>query len=169
MTKTQVLERPQTRAKVIAWLVEGKGPTEIASLVSTPKRPVTRQAVCAFAKRHAEDITPIVAEVEQAIRDIAIQDKTERLRELGRIYVKCADALDEYGVMITEERTSYTRDGDPSELIVTRKFNGGLIKEMRGVLRDVAEELNDIARPPVVSITNDNRKYVLSWDDGAEA
>ena len=108
---------------------------------------MTRQAITAFRHRHAAEIEPPIAQVEQAVIDVAIRNKEERIRRLA-------------GLEGTLTRTLAGFDGDP-------RGAAALTTQIRGCLRDVAEELNRC--PPAVSISNESRTYVLTWADGTPA
>ena len=44
---------------------------------------------------------------------------------------------------IVEERQEYDRNGDKGDRVITRNFRGQLVKEARGILSDIAEELGE--------------------------
>ena len=142
MTNHGKLERPKTKAKIIAWLIEGKGPTEIAALVSTPAKPVSRQAICNFRNRHAADIAPVVERIEREITDYAIAQKVNRIAALDDICQRIRQEVEEYGLAVTE--VEYDSSGKEERRIETRNFRASLVRELRGVMRDVAEELGQL-------------------------
>lgn len=74
MTNNDILEKPKTKVKIIAWVTEGKTDNEIAGLIPTRSgRRVTRQAIYAFRKRHAAEITPLVERISSEYLDAAVQ------------------------------------------------------------------------------------------------
>jgi len=146
LTNQGVLERPKNRAKVLAWLVEGKGPAEIATLISTKGQPVSRQAVQAFRDRHADELAPMVEAVEKQITDYAIASKVNRIAALDRLLGGMEREVADYGLIEDSEDGRYFRDK--------------LVKEIRGVLRDAAEELGQMPKTAAVEL-NDNRTYIL--------
>lgn len=158
MTNQGVLERPKNRAKVMAWLVEGKGPAEIASLITTKTQPVSRQAVQAFRDRHADELAPLVEAVEKQITDYAIASKVNRIAALDDMLARLQAEVAEYGIAITE--VEYNTDGDEERRIETRNFRAGLVREFRGLMRDAAEELGQMPKTAAVAL-NDNRTYIL--------
>lgn len=139
------LEKPRIKEKVIALVLDGKSNREIAAAISTAKKPVSFQAIARFRKRHATEIEPAIEQAAVAVVERAITDKSVRLVKLDDMFQKCEEALNEYGVMITEESTYGS--GEHTTLTITRRFNGAMIREMRGLLRDAAEELGQMPRP----------------------
>jgi len=142
------LERAGTKATVIALILEGKTDTDIATAVSSRGHVLSRQAVTSFRKRHAGELASAVQAVEQAIVNVAIKDKEERIRKLARIYERCEEFVEQNGVMVTE--VEYRNDGETT--IETRRFQTGLVREMRGILKDVAEELGQIPRADTAAV-----------------
>jgi hypothetical protein len=151
LTNQSVLEKPKTRAQVIAWIVEGKRDAEIASMLKTQ---VSRQAIHQFRKRHAAEITPVVKQLDDAIIDVALKDKESRIRELAWLYGLARDEAVEHGITITE--THYEGRGETRDEYVTRDFRTGMVKEMRGLLHDIAEEMGQLEKG-----YTDNRIQIL--------
>ena len=133
------LERPQTRKKVEAWIVEGLTNVEIAKRVN-----VHHSAIAKFRKRHEPEITAHVAEVERQITDYAIAHKVNRIAELQHLYDLTRQEVDEFGITVVEQRTEMN-DGKET-VIVTRDYRSGLVKEARGILRQASEELDQLPR-----------------------
>lgn len=171
MTNHGVLERPQTRAKIIAWLIEGKGPAEIAALVSTPKKPVSRQAISRFRQRHAGELAPVVERIEAEITEYAIAQLVNRI----------AGAQEDYDALgaIIDARANDTRYDEPGyatghmvhslkvvgagknqEIVDEYKVDTGVIAERRALRREVAEALDQLPRGKG-DINIDNRTQVL--------
>ena len=146
-----MLERPKVRAQVLDWLINGKGPKEIAELVSTPARPVTQQAVCAFRKRHQAEIAPIVAEVERQIEDYAIARKVNRIADaqLRRDLldqVRSARASGGTGMETGIVARQYKSIGEGG-VVEEYKVDTAMLAEWRANDKQVAEELAQLPRP----------------------
>lgn len=164
MLNNGVLEKPKTRAKVIAWLLEGKSPTEIAGLVTTKSQPVTHQAICAFRKRHADELAPLVAEVERQIEDYAIAHKVNRIAGLDALAQKVQAWIDERGLL---ERSVVTTDNAE---IVRERFAREVSAELRAIYRSAAEELAQLPRPAEAAVNvNVGVGFSLTWHDGTPA
>ena len=124
----------------MAWLLEGKGPTEIAALVSTPKQKVSRQAVLGFKKRHEHQLMPLVAEVEKRIEDYAIAQKVNRIAGLDALSRQVQAWIDERGLM---ERSEITTE---NAVIVRERFAREVSSELRAIYRAAAEELGHLPK-----------------------
>jgi len=157
------LERPQTRKKVEAWIVEGLPNTEIARRVG-----VHHSAVAKFRHRHEDSIQPIVAEVERQIIDYAIANKVNRIAELQHFYDLTRKEVDEYGIIVVETRTETDGEGvhATTTVIETRDYRSSLVKEARGILRQVSEELDQLPRSSTINI--DNRTQIVIRDYGID-
>jgi hypothetical protein len=151
--KGSILERPKSKAKTIALVLEGKSDSEVAAVMN-----VTRQAITKFRHRHAAEIAPIVEQVEAAIIDVALKDKENRIRELAWLYGLARTEAEEHGITITETR--YEGRGEDREEYQTRDFRAGMVKEMRGLLADIADELGQRSGKGG-DINIDNRTQVL--------
>ena len=82
MANRYPLDKPATKAKAISYILEGLSDAEVAAALSDKRISVTRQAVHAFRKRHADELAPAVAEVERQITDYAIAQKVNRIAGL---------------------------------------------------------------------------------------
>lgn len=153
--KQNTLERPKAKAKTIALVLEGKSDSEVAAVMN-----VSRQAITKFRHRHAADIAPVVAAVQQAIIDVALKDKEARIRELAWLYGLARNEAEEYGITIVETRKEYKRGSDEADEYVTRDFRTGMVKEMRGLLSDIADEMGHRSTKGGDTY-NDNRSLVL--------
>lgn len=150
------------RAQVVAWLIEGKRPPEIAALTGT-----SRQAVHAFKRRHITEIQPR----QQAIINARLRDKEARINELNWLYETARTEAETHGLTIVETRTETDGEGEEATKIVyeTRDFRTGMVREMRGLLKDIADELGQIPRPDkggdTINIQNAMLVRYVSRDD----
>mgnify|MGYP001575296611 CR=1 FL=1 len=141
-----VLSRPRVRERVIAWVLEGKSAAYIGALAA-PGEPVSAQAVSQWRKRNADVIEEARARAEGLVLDVAIRDKVERVRRLAGLYDGMQDIVTTRGLMASEPKwIGSDKVGREVEL---QRFDAALVKEMRGTLRDVAEELGQVPRPDV--------------------
>ena len=166
MAKNQyTLERPATKERVISLLAEGHSESAVAELVATKQRSVTQQAVNAFAVRHAAEI----AERQQMIASLAktdwIGNKEQRIRELASLYQVLSAELAEHGPRVKEVR-EIAEDGTQT---TTRYGGGWLPVQLRGILRDAAEELGQIDRPGTTVNVDARSILVRQYDIDAEA
>jgi hypothetical protein len=74
------LERPKVKERVIALVLGGKTDREIAQAISTTRRSVSFQAISKFRQRHQDEIVSAIQRAEDAVIDLAIRDKEERIR-----------------------------------------------------------------------------------------
>ena len=154
----RTLNRPGNRKKVEALIVQGLSDGAIARQLG-----YSRQAITGFRHRHAEEVQAVIAEVERQITDYAIAHKVNRIAGLQALADKVEAYINDRGLV---ERTVTTTE---QAEIVRERFAREVAAELRAIYRDAAEELSDIARPPTVVITNDNRHYELTWQDGTPA
>ena len=146
------LERPQTRKKVEAWIVEGLTNSEIARRVG-----VHHSAVAKFRHRHAASITPVIAEIERQITDAAIADKVRRILDADADYQKLGQVIEaratdtrydepgyKTGVMVHTLKQIGT--GKNAELVDEYKVDTAVIAERRALRREVAEALDALPR-----------------------
>lgn len=133
------MTRPKVRAMVNGLIANGVPDAEIARQVG-----VSRQAVTAYKHKHADLVAPVVAEVERQITDYAIASKVNRIAELQHLYDLTRQEVDEFGITVVEQRTEH--DDGKETVIVTRDYRSGLVKEARGILRQVSEELDELPR-----------------------
>lgn len=148
------------KAKVIAYLLEGKGPSEVAQLISTPKRSVSRQAICGFKKRHAAELAPVIAETERQIIDYAIASKANRIAGLDWLANEVKAVIDDRGLI---ERTVTTTENAE---IVRERFARELSAEMRAIYRAAAEELAQLPRPDVNIDNRSVTTFTLNFGTG---
>lgn len=128
------------RATVLGLLVDGSSHGDIASQVG-----VTPQAIDRFAKKHVAEIEALRGKIAAAVEDVTIRDKAERIRRLAGLYDGMQAIIDSRGLMVAEVKFV----GGPlvGREVEVERFDAALVREMRGVLSDVAEEVGDIAEP----------------------
>ena len=131
MTNEGVLET--VRPKVLNMIIDGKRDSEIALVMGC-----SRQAVGQFRRKYASELQ-IRAD---HIVDVALKAREERIRELARLYGVASQEMEEYGITIVEERHEYSR-GEETALIVTRDFRSAMVREMRGLIADIAAEMGE--------------------------
>lgn len=144
-----LLER--RHAEVIGWLIEGKTVGEVAKLVSTKRQQVSSQAVCAFRKRHAAELGPLVAEVEKQITDYAIASKVNRIKAMDQRWhllesVRQARAKgetgEETGLVVRQYKA--LGSGKFMQVVEEWKIDPALLAAMAELERDAAEELGQL-------------------------
>lgn len=81
--------------KVKAMVLDGMTAAEIARQVSTPKHPITRQAVSAFIKRHQAELAVTQAKVVQAVEDYLIAHKVNRIAALDDRWQRIRRVIDQ--------------------------------------------------------------------------
>lgn len=136
-TKRRILEAPGTRERVIEAIMRGDTDVAIAKAVG-----VERPAINQFRRRNREELTALHAKAAALVETVALRDKAERIRRLAWLADGMEAELRVRGFMWTEpfgEKRSVER------------MPTGAVKELRGVYRDIAEELGQIA-PPTVTI-----------------
>lgn len=125
MTPKRVTQRRTKLEKhftdVFSDLMAGKSQTEIAAKYGT-----TQAAVSLFKTRNAEVLNQALAESAYAVRALDISDKTFRISEYSDLYSKAKAEVD--AAEASSDRVS-------------------AIREARGSLRAVAEELGALPRP----------------------
>ena len=97
----------------------------------------------------------MLAELDRQVTDYAIAQKVNRIADLDGLNTAVKGWIAENGLSERQGKTVH--------------FRGDAVNAQRGVLRDAAEELGQIERPPMLVVNNDNRKYVLRWGDGTPA
>lgn len=117
----------------------------------------TPRALDNFRLRHLEEIEQARAKVAKAVEDFAIASKVFRIGELDHLYSEMRKELDETGLFVTE--VEYTDEGDRKGRIETRDFKAAMVKELRGTLRQAAEELAQLPRPTVE--VSEHKTYIL--------
>jgi hypothetical protein len=145
--RRRVLER--NHAEVVALLASGATQPEIAQRFG-----VARSTVLRFVGRNGEEIAQKRRRVDLAVEDYAIASKVFRIGELDHLYAQMRGELDKYGMFVVEES-----EDDNGLRVLTRDFRAQMVKELKGTLRQAAEELAQLPRPTVE--VSDRRTYVL--------
>lgn len=74
------LEKPRVSASIIAWRIEGQSePQIVAHLNDLFGISVSLQAVDLFLKRHQDELDALKAKVAEAVHEVTIADKRDRL------------------------------------------------------------------------------------------
>ena len=163
-TSTKPLERPKIRADVEAWILEGVTDAEIARRVG-----VHRSAVGYFRKRHAAELAPLIAGVNQQIRDVAIRDKEERIRRYWAM-IQQIDALVEQRGGLEAVDAKWVGTARSGREVEVRRFDAALVGKWHELHREVAEELAQIPRQSDSNVTVNVAVAVqLAWSDGSDA
>jgi len=134
--------------EVVAIIAGGDRPSDIARLYGVAPSSITR-----FTERHAAAIAAMRTEVIKQVEDYYIAHKVNRIAALDKLYRLMDAEVDEDGLAVTEVRHEY-RNGEQVAEVETRDFRGSLVREMRGVLKDAADELGQIPRPDVHNTVN---------------
>lgn len=134
--------------------LSGIAPSDIAAELG-----ISRQAVHKHLNKRAEELSTKKQLLVDAVVDNWITDKKARLERLRLLADKTLEEVDEYGITIVEEVMSVGKDGT-STTVKTRDYRASLVRELRGLLSDAADELGQKPRPPVI-VNNDNRTQIL--------
>ena len=147
---------------MIAWLVDGKSTREVVALLAEQGVKTTFQGVAAFRKRHLPDIDALTSRVVAAVEDLTIRDKAERIRRLSGLYDGMQAIVDTRGLLATDVK--FVGGPEYGREVEVERFDAALVKELRGVLSDVADELGDRPKTPLI----DARTLNISLDALAE-
>lgn len=145
-TRRHVLAR--NAPEVVAIFATGERPVDVARMYGVDKSTATR-----FEHEHREAIDAMRVEVIKQVEDYAIAHKVNRIAALDKLYRLMDAEVDEDGLAVTEIRHEY-RNGEQVAEVETRDFRGALVREIRGVLKDAADELGQIPRPDVHNTVN---------------
>lgn len=137
MTQRQMLE-PRVQ-EVIADLTGGMTQADVAR-----KYGASTAAVCKFTKKYAAQLAETRAEVNDAIRQLALVNKQHRIEQREHLFNLIMADVEKNGITITETRIESENGEDVT--YVTNNFRGSLVKEARGLLMDIATELGEIPK-----------------------
>lgn len=176
MANRYPLDKPATKAKVVSYMLDGMSDGEIAAALAEKRITVTRQAVHAFRKRHADELMPAVAEVERQITDAAIADKVRRILDADADYHRLGSVIEARAADMRYDEPGYRSgvmvhqlkqigSGRNAETVDEYKVDIALIAERRALRRAVAEELAQLPRPEI-NVTNDNRQIIVRYVEG---
>ena len=144
MANPRYLERPKNKAKLLSLLgVEGMTSREAATHMSTGTTSVTHQAVEQFAARHRNELEPVRQQTEQAVVQLWVTNKARRIEYMQGMLEELEQARQQEG------------------LASGGRVNVGLIREMRGLLHDMAEQLGQIPRPAPAVNENTSRRVII--------
>lgn len=164
------------RREVVAWLTEGKPVQEIASELG-----ISYQAVYQWRQGHAAELAKVSAKLDRKAEQYAIAHVVNRVaaldsdhQRLGQVIV--ARATDPryqkepgYSTGLMAHSLKTIGSGDNSMVVDEYKVDVAVVAERRALIEAAADQLGQKPRPPVLVVNNDNRKYVLRWDDGTPA
>lgn len=125
---------------VLKLILDGLSDAQVAAALSSKKLVTSRQAITAFRHRHAPELSASVNAIVKQAEDFAIANKVGRLAELQWLYEQTKAEVEEHG-LVTEKVTT-AEDGGPH---FSREYRAAMVKEMRGLLKDAAVELGQIA------------------------
>lgn len=165
------LETPAVRAHVAGWLVDGATVSQVlARLAETYKLKVTRKAVYGFKRRHASELAGLQRRVVEAVAELTIADKQERIRRLAGLVDGMQAIVDDRGLLASEPKVIGA--GRDAYEVTIERFDAALVAQYRGVLTDVAEELGQLPKTPKgeetptewtqINITVDNRRLSVT-------
>lgn len=167
-----VLER--NRDKIIPMVVDGAKDADIARQFKAAK-----SSVHDFMRRHADEIEALRAELRRRVDDVLLRDKERRIREADGDYwrtdvvVQARAADTRYnepgyasGTMV--HSLKQLGGGENATIVDEYKVDTALLAERRALRREVAEQLGELPKP-TLNVIQDNRSYVLNWDDGTPA
>jgi transposase len=126
--------------EVVALLLTGWTQEQVAT-----KYKVNASSVHKFIGRHSARLTALKTEITRQTDQYAIAHQVGRVAELQHLYDLTRAEVDEYGIIIVETRTE--KNGNTETVIVTRDYRAGLVKEARGILEQVADELGQKVKP----------------------
>ncbi len=139
------LEHGRTRNKLIGLLADGLTYQSAADAIASPSLKTSPPAVFKFAQRHAAEIAKRREMLAETADSSWIGDKTERVRKLAGLYQALTAELEAHGPRVKEVK-EIAEDGT----VTTTRYGGGWItQQLRGILRDAAEELGQIERPSI--------------------
>lgn len=134
---------------IIGWIIEGRTVTEIVPLLKEHRHlTVTHQALTAFKRRHAAEIDAAQRKVAEAVLNVTIRDKAERIHRLSGLYDKMTEIVETRGLLATDVK--YVGSAEYGREVEVQRFDAALVRELRGVLSDVADELGDRPKTPLI-------------------
>ena len=168
-----VLEK--NAAEVVAVLACGDKHADVARMFGC-----SREGVSYFANKYEAEIAALQAERDRQITDARIADQVQRVLDADADYQALGAVMEARATDMRYTEPGYRTgtmahslksvgSGENAQIVSEFKVDTALIAERRALRRAVAEELNQIARPAINVQVNDNRRYVLTWDDGTPA
>lgn len=146
---TGSLTRPRNKRQILRLIADGKTNQEIADRLGIDQSTVYR-----FKERHADEIAELLERIEAETSDYAIAHKVQRVADLDYLRTEWVKELRERGMVWDED----TRHG-------TKRHVSGAAVELRAVLKQAAEELDQLPRAGV-NITNQNLVVVRQIEGG---
>jgi hypothetical protein len=154
------LDKPPMKGRIIELVMGGATDREIASSISTSQRQFSFQAIAAFRQRHAKQINAAKGRMLEAAVKYTIASKDARLADLQML-------RDRTIALIESRQGLEARDykfGPEGERILILRYDAGMVTQLRGILRDAAEELGQIEKPAVTNNVQVNQYLIRQYD-----
>ena len=129
-----ILKRPNIRERVLEGVLAGWTDQRVADSLPV-EVPISRQSITEWRKRNAEELTALYAKAAALVEEVALRDKAERIRQL-------AHHADEMGAVLAAEGYLWEEPHGVDRTV--KRVPTAVIKELRGLYRDIAEELGDV-------------------------
>ena len=143
----RVLDKPGMTDRVRALVLEGRTDVQVALALADEVPGLSYMAILYWRRRHREELEAARLEAAARTTEVAVTQKVERVRRLAGLYDGMQEIIDSRGLLASEPK--WIGDGKTGREVEVQRFDGSLVKEMRGTLRDVAEELGQVPRPDV--------------------
>lgn len=143
--------------EVIAFLLNGWTWQRVAEKYS-----VSKNAVMKFQARHVDRLEALQAVVAKQVEDYAVAEKVNRIAELQWWYDQTKAEAEKDGLTIVEQVLTVSKDGAETTTI-TKDYRAAMVREARGILHQVAEEL---AQLPKASVNINTGVQVVIRDYG---
>ena len=134
--------RKAQKTVLAEWIAEGLTSDEINLRAESFDDPfnVSRQQVDWYRKKYAVDIDQLRQQAEHLALNDGLAKASERVALLKRIADKLTKDLFEDGLFWTDEIKG-VGSGNIAEIVEYEEFNASEIRELRGVLDDIAKEV----------------------------
>ncbi len=138
--------------------LSGIAPPDIAAQLG-----ISRQAVHKHLNKRAEELSTKKQLLVDAVVDNWITDKKARLERLRLMADKTLAEADEYGIVVVDRVTETTKEGNTETVTVSehRDYREALVRQLRGLLSDAADELGQKPKAGSVILNAGNGAQVL--------
>ena len=165
-----ILDRPKYLQRTLGLVLDGLSDAKVAAALAEQRIVVTRQAITAFRKRHADELGAATAQLQERVVDLVLQVKEARLRDAEADYnrlgaVLVARAGDKrykepgYDTGTMVHSFKMVGQGENAVLVDECKVDIAVLAERRNIRHEIAEELGQLPKSDVT--INDNRNQVL--------